>query len=302
MHLIFKMSLLSLIMVSIFAHAAPDWFLNTHQDPKVVTGTGFGEDLETARQQAIKSLSLSLYSEISSYTEQGIETEGTVAQAYSKATMKIENQHVSLGIVKWVKQDYVDELYYVKADMNLAEWIQAQETKLQAHITIMDGMVSLKQWSLSDYRRSQEIAMQEHQAVAEMIAPYSMMSAIFNTSAATLIEKQNQFANSVCFTVQPSNNKVADKYFLPVIESALYYSHLTVADQPECRKVTFIARNEKLSSTKLRSRLLINVDGESSYQVEMDGSGSSYRSALVSVANNLSDYFVEQGGILPSIQ
>ncbi|WP_394211930.1 hypothetical protein [Enterovibrio calviensis] len=299
MRLISNALFAGLMVISICAYSAPDWFSSTEVDPKWVTGVGVGEDLESAQQQALKNLSLSLYSEVSSYTEQTVVTEGNKGKVHSQAVTKVENKHVPLSIVHWLKQAYVDELYYVRGGVIIAEWVIIQETKLEGQIAEIESITSLSEWSLGDYRRSKAIALKDNQAIAAMISPYSMMSSRYSAASANLAKKQNQFANAVCFTVEQSHDKVADKYFLPVIKNALYYSHLTVSERAECRKVQFVARNDRVSDKHIQTTLLISVDGELPYQVDVKGSGSSYKSALVSVANNLSDYFVEQGGILP---
>ena len=132
-----------------------------------------------------------------------------------------------------------------------------------------------------------------------MLAPYSLSSNHTRQTMAALNKKQSNYIAQHCFSVKKSHDKVTDKYFIPVVESAVHLSGLVVSDATHCEVVSVIARNDNIAAKKIRTTLLIQIASYESYQMEVVGDGLSYKARLISAAHNLSLMLDKQGGILP---
>lgn len=279
----------------------PSWFTFIEKDQSLISDVGVGQTLEQAKEDALLNIAKSMFSQVSASVERHLVTEAgasvvNTTSSYSSVTV----DDVILSTVRWTKTELIDGWYYVRGNIRLAEWVALNQNRLSGYLSEVNAIVSKPNWNLSDYRRSLQLDILRIQVLASMLAPFSFETSNTLQMVAALHEKRNGYLERHCFSVKESRDKVTDKYFLPVVESAVYQSELLLSDDSTCEVISVIARNDKIAEDKIRTTLLIQISGYDSYQLEVVGEGESYKTRLISAASNLSSALDQQGGILPN--
>ncbi|EGU48586.1 hypothetical protein VII00023_00280 [Vibrio ichthyoenteri ATCC 700023] len=283
----------------------PSWFTNVESDPKLVSDVGVGETLELARQDALSNIAKSLHSQVSATTEIYIATSGNTPKQTDLAVnntsshTQVSTEEIALSMITWTHSKQVEDIYYVRGQMKLAEWVAVNQNRLSAYLDQVEKIISKPNWKLVDYRNSLALDTKLIQDLASMLAPYSLSSNHTRQVMGALNNKQRDYTRQQCFSVKKSRDKVTDKYFLPIVEGAVHRSGLLVSDDERCEVISVIARNDNIAAKQIRTTLLIQLANYESYQMQVVGEGLSYKARLISAANNLSVMLEKQGGILP---
>ncbi|EGU37916.1 LPP20 family lipoprotein [Vibrio scophthalmi] len=295
---------LPLTVSALPSSSLPSWFTNVENDPKLVSDVGVGETLELARQDALSNIAKSLHSQVSATTEINIATSGNAPKTTDLAVnntsshTQVSTKEMALSMVFWTHATQIEGIFYVRGQITLAEWVAVNQNRLSVYLEQVEKIISKPNWKLIDYRNSLALDTESIEALTSMLAPYSFSSNLTRQTMAALNNKQRDYVTQHCFSVKKSHDKVTDKYFLPVLESAVHRAGLLVSDDDRCEVISVIARNDKIAEQQIRTTFLIQIANYESHQMQVVGEGLSYKARLISAAHNLSVMLEKQGGIL----
>ncbi|MCY9805374.1 hypothetical protein OTK51_18275 [Vibrio scophthalmi] len=283
----------------------PNWFVSVENDPKFLSDVGVGETLELAKQDAFSNMAKSLHSQVSTTMESAISTSGGAPNKSSfeenntSSHIHVSTKAMMLSMMTWTHTTQIDGIFYVRGQITLAEWVAVNQNRLSVYLEQVEKIVSKPNWKLIDYRNSLALDIESIEALTSMLAPYSFSSNRTRQTMVALNNKQRDYVTQHCFSVKKSHDKVTDKYFLPVLESAVHRAGLLVSDDDRCEAISVIARNDNIAEQQIRTTLLIQIANYESHQMQVVGEGLSYKARLISAAHNLSVMLEKQGGLLP---
>jgi hypothetical protein len=276
----------------------PRWFTSVKSDQVFISDVGVGQTLEQAKEYALSNIAKSMSSHVSVSVESHLVTENNasvVNKTLSHTSISVDD--VILSTVRWTHSELIDDMYYVRGNIKLTEWVAINQNRLASYLTDVNAIIGKSRWNLKDYRKSLQVDIQKIESLTSMLAPFAFETSNTRDVIDVLHEKRNDYLRRHCFSVKESRNKITDKYFLPVVKSAVHQSEFSLSDASDCDVISIIAHNDKIAGNKIRTTFLIQIYGYESYQLEVTGYGGSYKTRLISAANNLSLLLEQQGGI-----
>ncbi len=287
------------LLFSTSINAAPLWVTEHDSDDSIIASVGIGETLDKAKENALSNIANSLSSQVSTSLESKLVTESKLSiNQRTESYTSISSKNIVLSTVYWTHTASEDGVYYVKGGVKLVEWVALTQQRFMNAMLPITTLSSKPQWSLIDYQQSLALDLQELQQLSLMLSPYVTNAHDYQATLNRLKIKQGDFSSNQCFTLKRNHDSLAEKYFKPVLENALRKENLVVSNSSHCHSVSFISRNDKVNKNTLKTSFLIQISDYDDYKLDVEGTGQSYKSQLMSVADNLSKELEQQGGIL----
>lgn len=286
--------------------AIPQW-VNTPPSPAgYLVGIGLGEDVSTSKQAAIADIAMALNSNVSSAVSSTAKTSGMIGSFDTSSTHSVVSAGVLLPQISWDNIDAENGIVYTMAKVRISEVVDLYERNLNIALKSFTNILSKQQIDLNDY-----LFLLANQPVLDLSAKRAAAISSRSTSAIkhhqnieTLYLKKNKFVGSICFNVKKSNDRMADKIYLPSIESAIQSSRFKLQSGNDCIPVKFRAKTERTGKTVANVTMQISIGQPAAVSkvIKFKGqSGGSYKSAMMDAADNFSNHFIGDKALLASL-
>lgn len=297
----------TLFLFSIFnANAQPNGVAEMVDDNDYYYGVGIGQSISEARTNALVEMAQTISSRVSTRTSSAVitGTEGTQVQSsshYSMATSEID-----LNMVNWAKTEQSDGLIYVLAKLSVADFVKHYEHQLAILSAQFTGLLNKQDYQLAEYVQVQnnKPVLDTAIAKAKLISLQSVSAASQLQAFLSIYHKQNHFISHSCFQINKSNQRIADKIFLPVLESVIASNQFRVKNALECVPVNFTARfhHPKAGLAKVSLKIELGSPAIVSQVVKVEGySDRSPMAAKLDAAERFSRYFNNYGGLIAKL-
>ncbi|QFI38245.1 hypothetical protein FR932_10495 [Moritella marina ATCC 15381] len=303
-----KHYLLLIVLTFIYkpAFAAPDWAENPPSQEGYIIGVGLGEDITKAKQGAISSIARTLNSNVTSSVSSRAMTSGTEGAHTTLSTNAISSEDVLLPHITWVEMVTQEGVSYAIGKVSKSEVIALYEDNLNIALKPFGHILSKQKIDLNDYLflLANKSKLDLSAKRASSVASSSTKASNYHRDIEVLLTKQNAFIGSACFNVKKSNDRMADKIYLPSIESAIQSSQFVLKDDKDCTPVRFRSKTERTGKTVANVVMQIDIGQPAlvSKVIKFKGQSSgSYKSAMMDAANNFSNYFIDNTGLLNSL-
>lgn len=298
-----KLIILGLSLLSFSVFAVPEWSKNIQNKDGYITGIGMAEDVAKAKQSAIADVAKTLYANVSSVFSSIAKTSGDTGILETSSENHIESEDVLLPNINWDKIEESNGIYYALASVSKSEIVSLYTKNLTLALKPFENIQNKSTINLIDY-----LFLLEHKDIlnlsakrASAIAPLSAVGKKFHDKIYQLLTKQNQFIGEVCFYVKKSNDRMADKIYLPSIESALQADRFELSQRSDCVPIHFRSKTERIDKkiAQVSMQLDIGQPVIISKLIRFLGTSSgSYKSAMFDAADNFSNYFINHDGLL----
>ena len=291
------------VLTSPSVFSAPGWLNNIQPEEGYITGIGVAEDIAHAKQSAMADIAKTLYANVSSVFSSIATTSGDNGLLETSSENSVESEDVLLPNIHWDNIEASDGVYYAMGSVKKSEIISLYKNNLLMALKPFENIQHKPVINFNDYlfllAHKKELHLSAKRASA--IAPLSSTGKAFHDEIYQLFSKQNRFVDSVCFNVKKSRDLLADKIYLPAIESAVQADRFQLSQRAECIPIKFRSKTER--TEKKTARVFMQVDiGQpaiTSKLVKFSGTSSgSYKSAMFDAADNFSNYFINNGGLL----
>lgn len=291
------------ILTSFSAFAAPQWINNIQPKEGFITGIGGAEDITKAKQSATADIAKTLYANVSSTFLSTAITSGDSGLLETSSENSIESEDVLLPNIHWDKIEASDGVYYAMGSVSKSEIISLYLNNLVMALKPFENMQNKPVINLNDY-----LYLLAHKDVltlsakrASAIASLSSTGKIYHEQIYQLFSKQNKFADSICFNVKKSRDRLADKIYLPAIESAVQADRFQLSLRGDCLPIKFRSKTQRVDkkTAEVSMQLGIGQPVIVNKLIKFAGTSSgSYKSAMFDAADNFSNYFINNGGLL----
>lgn len=287
-------------LVPAFSYATPSWVDNPELLPGTYVGIGLGEDIATAKREAMRQIANSVTTTVSSAISQTIETQNSLGKASSRSYAQIISDSVILPEISWKNIAQDDGIYYAQGYVNKSELISFYEQHIDTKFKNFDYLNNKKSLDLADY-----LKVYEHNSALETLAIQAATVSQFSSEARgeyaeimQLFDKRNAFKESLCFTVQKGSGTGYEKKILrPAIEEAVHMSELKVMNNPECQSIYFNSTSNSVRENGKRyENITLQIDigkpviSSKLFKFTGESSGSK-KEALADAAIKFSGYF-----------
>lgn len=286
--------------------ARPQWFNDIPQQTGFIIGIGVGETLVEAKQSAMADIGNSLYSNVSSSIANKVKVHNDNVDTEFLSNKVISSDDVLLPKVTWEQLETVEGNHYAMAKVSIADIVALYEQNLALQMRGVENLVAKEKLSLNDYLQlvaaNKELKLAAKRAVT--LASFSGKEYAYFSQIMSLFSKQNQFVGSVCFDVKKSHDRLADKMYLPAIESAVQADNFELKKSASCIPIKFRSKTEKTGKTiaHVTMQLTIGSPSVTSNVIKFKGQSSgSYKVAMFDAADQFSHYFQQTGGLLNAL-
>ena len=295
--------LIILSFLSCSAYAVPKWVQNPPKITGYMVGIGIAEDISLSKQSALVDIANSLTSNVSSEVSSTIKTSGSNS---SNATLSVQNiisDNVLLPQVEWDEIVVDNGVVYTLAKVKISDIVNLYEDYLDIALSSFTNILKKDKINISDYIfiLANNSILQLSASRSRTVSALSINAAAYHRDIENIYNKRNKFIKSNCFAVKKSNDTLADKIYLPVIESVMQSNQLRLSNSGPCIVIKFRAKTERLDSSIANVTMQIDIGQPAvvSKIVKFRGeSKGSYKSAMLDAANNFSNYFMANNGIL----
>lgn len=286
--------------------ASPQWFLDIPQEKGFIIGVGVGDSIANAKQVAMTDIGNTLYSNVSSSSANKVKVHNDNVDTEFLSSKLISSENVLLPKVSWEKLEGESGSYYAMAKVSLAEVVALYEKNLDFQIAPFNHLVNKEKLTLNEYLQlvasdeNLKIAAQRAAAISSLSDP----AKINFGKIISLFANKNKFIGSVCFDVKKSNDRLADKIYLPAIESAVQADKFELQSSPSCIPIKFRSKTEKTGKTiaHVTMQLTIGSPSITSNIIKFKGQSSgSYKAAMFDATDQFGHYFQTTGGLLNSL-
>lgn len=296
--------IVSFCSFSVFA--IPQW-VNTPPSPSgYLIGIGLGEDVSSSKQAAIADIAMALNSNVSSAVSSTANTSGMNGSFDTSSSHSVVSDDVLLPQIRWDNVAAENGIVYTMAKVRIADVIDLYESHLNIALKPFNNILVKQQIDLNDYlfllANQQSLALSATRAGA--ISSLSAAAADYHQNIETLYSKKNEFIGSTCFNVKKSNDRMADKIYLPSIESAIQSSRFKLKSGNDCIPVKFRAKTERTGKTVANVTMQIHIGQPATVSkvIKFKGQSSgSYKSAMMDAADNFTNYFVDDKTLIASL-
>ncbi|MGR6832086.1 hypothetical protein [Aliivibrio wodanis] len=290
-----------------FVIAAPFWYDNLELKSNQYIGSGLGESIGLAKQEAIKQISFSLSSTISSSLNETIKTVGNSGTMETQSSTEMVNKSVLLPKITWEHIEAEHGIYYAQGRVDKADVITLYENTLKVQSKKFDYLLGQKQIDLSDYlviTQSSE-ALKTHLIQATTIMSESEIAKNEYNKVMSIFDKQNAYKNTMCMSVAYKGHSSFERKMLqPSIESAIQNSGLKLKSGSSCESVTFNSNSttSKTNGTRTESvkiHISLGSPAIASKVISVIGSSSgSKKAAMSDVASKFSSHFDQRNNLV----
>lgn len=302
----FKALFLIASLCSFSVFAIPQW-VNTPPSPAgYLVGIGLGEDVRTSKQAAITDVAMALNSNVSSAVSSTATTSGMIGSFDTSSTQSVVSENVLLPQISWENIESENGIVYTMAKVRISEVVDLYERNLNITLKPFSNILNKQQIDLNDYvfLIANQSALTSSAKRAAAISSRSVPAVNHHQNIETLFSKKNEFIGSTCFNVKKSNDRMADKIYLPSIESAIQSSRFKLQKGHDCIPVKFRAKTERTGKTVANVTMQISIGQPAAVSkvIKFKGqSGGSYKSAMMDAADNFSNYFIGDKALLVSL-
>jgi len=288
------------------ALASPQWFLDIPQEKGFIIGVGVGDSIASAKQAALTDIGNTLYSNVSSTSANKVKVHNDNVDTEFLSSKLVSSENVLLPKVSWEQLETNNNSYYAMAKVSLAEIVALYEKSLELQLAPFNHLVNKDKLSLNEYLQLVG-SDKELKISAQRAAAVSNLSDNAKTSFSKIISlfsNKNKFIGSVCFDVKKSNDRLADKVYLPAIESAVQADKFELKSNPSCIPIKFRSKTEKTGKTiaNVTMQLTIGSPSITSNIIKFKGqSDGSYKAAMFDASDQFGNYFQTTGGLLNSL-
>lgn len=294
------------VFFSASALATPQWFNNIPQEEGFIIGIGVGDNITEAKQAAMADIGNTLYSNVSSTIANKVKVHNEDVDTDFLSTKVISSEDVLLPKVSWDKLESDKSYHYAMAKVSVVEVVDLYEKNLNLQLGEFENLLNKQTLSLNDYLQlvasDTELKLAAKRAAA--ISALSEPAEVSFSQIMSLFSKQNKFIGSVCFDVKKSNDRLADKIYLPSIESAVQADKFELKNSTSCIPIKYRAKTEKTGKTiaNVTMQLTIGSPSMTSNIIKFKGqSNGSYKAAMFDAADQFGNYFQNTGGLLNSL-
>lgn len=290
-----------------FVVAAPSWYDNPELNSNQYIGSGLGESIGLAKQEAMKQISFSFSSNMSTSINETINTVGDSGIVATEAVTEMANKSVLLPKITWKHIEAEHGVYYAQGSVDKTEVIKLYENTLRSQSKKFDYLSSKKQIDLSDYlaiTQSSE-ALQTQLIQSTTILSESEIAKDEYNKVMSVFDQQNAFKNSMCMTVTYKGHSSFERKMLqPSIESAIQNSGLKLKSETSCESITFNSNSttSKSNGTRTESvKIQINLGNPiiASKVISVIGiSSGSKKAAMSDVASKFSTHFDQRNNLV----
>jgi hypothetical protein len=286
--------------------SSPQWFNDIHQEAGFIIGVGVGESIADAKQSAMTDIGNTLYSNVSSVIKNKVIVHNEEVDTEFLSTKLVSSENVLLPKVSWGNLQSDDEVYYAMAKVKVSEIIALYEKNLDLQLNQFDNLLDKNKLSLNEYLqlRASEKKLKLAAQRAAAISNLSKKAEINFYEIMSLFNKQNKFIGSVCFDVKESRERLADKIYLPAIESAVQADNFELKKRASCIPIKFWSKTEKTGKTiaNVTMQLTIGSPSITTNVIKFKGrSNGSYKAAMFDAADQFGNYFERTGGLLNAL-
>lgn len=303
-----KHYLLLIVLTFIYkpAFAAPDWAENPPSQEGYIIGVGLGEDITKAKQDAISSIARTLNSNVTSSVSSRAMTSGAEGAHKTLSTNAISSEDVLLPHISWVEMVTQEGISYAIGKVSKSEVITLYEDNLNIALKPFGHILKKQKIDLNDYLflLANKSKLDLSAKRASSVASSSTKASNYHRDIEVLLTKQNAFIGTTCFNVKKSNDRMADKIYLPSIESAIQSSRFLLNNTNNCIPVKFRAKTERTGKTVANVTMQIHIGQPATVSkvIKFKGQSSgSYKSAMMDAADNFSNYFVDDKTLIASL-
>ncbi|MFT4836554.1 MAG: hypothetical protein ACJAYB_001991 [Psychromonas sp.] len=298
-----KLIMLGLNLLSFSVLASPEWVNNIQPKSGHITGVGVAENIAKAKQSARVDIAKTLYANVSSVFSSRVTTSGDNGLLETSSANQIESEDVLLPNLFWDKIEAFDGVYYVLGSVKKSEIISLYKKNLSMAIKPFENIHNKATINLNDYLflLGQKDTLNLVAKRASAIASISTVGKLYHDQIYQLLGKQNKFVGSVCFTVEQSRDRLADKIYLPAIESAVQGDRFQLSDKGECISIQFRSKTERINKKRVLVSMQLDIGQPAAVSklVKFRGTSSgSYKSAMFDAAENFSNHFINHDGLL----
>jgi len=286
--------------------AMPQWASAPPNQPGYLIGIGIGDDVVKSKQAAIADIANALNSNVSSSISSTVKTSGMAGSLDTLSTNSVVSEGVLLPKISWDKIDADNGIVYSMAKVRTADVVELYESNLSIALKPFNNILTKQKIDLNEYlfllANQQSLALSATRAGA--ISSLSATAAGYHQNIETLYSKQNEFIGSTCFNVKKSNHRMADKIYLPSIESAIQSSRFTLRSSNNCIPVKFRAKTERTGKTVANVTMQIHIGQPATVSkvIKFKGqSNGSYKSAMMDAADNFANYFIDDKRLITSL-
>lgn len=306
-HLNLIIYLIVLYSTSLFA--SPKWFDEIPQQQGFFIGVGIGDNIAEAKQAAMADIGNTLYSNVSSSIANKVSVQNENIKTEFLSNKLVSSENVLLPTVSWQKLENDDDIYYAMAKVSIAELVSLYEKNLTLKLSEFNNLLNEKKLSLAEYLQlvASDKTLQIAAQRAASITHLSEKAKVSFSQIMYLFNKKNQFIGSVCFNVEKSHDRLADKIYLPAIESAVQADKFELNNEASCIPIRFRSKTEKLRKegktiADVTMQLTIGSPSMTSNIIKFKGqSNRSYKSAMFDATDQFGNYFQTSGGLLNSL-
>lgn len=293
------------MFISFSSFSTPDWVNNPPKNEGYIIGIGIGEDVSKAKQSAIIDVANTLYANVSSNIAIVAKTSNDQGSYNTSSISKLESEDVLLPNMVWSNIIADDDVYYAMAKVNKHEIVSLYEQFLSVELIQFDNLLNKSKISLNDYlfllanQKKLELAAKRASAISSL----SEKAIIHHENIEVLFAKINNFNGSVCFYVKESRDRMADKIYLPAIESSIQSNRFELKNSKQCIPVKFRTKVNKVKSSSVIVKVSMQMDigqpATINKLIKFEGKDDySYKSAMMDSADNFVNYFSDNGGLL----
>jgi len=290
-------------LTSFPALSTPEWVNNLQPKAGYIIGVGVAEDIAKAKQSATADIAKTLYANVSSVFSSRATTSGDSGLLETLSENQIESEDVLLPNIYWDKLEASDGIYYARASVKKSELISLYKKNLSMVLKPFENIHNKEAINLNEY-----LFLLGHKDILDLaakrasaIAPLSSVGKLFHDEVYQLSDMQNKFLGSVCFNVKQSRDRLADKIYLPAIESAVQRDRFQLSDKVECISIKFRSKTERTDKKTVQVSMQLDIGQPATVSklIKFTGASSgSYKSAMFDAADNFSTYFINNDGLL----
>jgi len=298
-----KLIMLGSSLLSSCVFAAPEWVNNVQQKDGYIIGVGLAEDIAKAKQSATADIANTLYANVSSVFSSKAKTSGDTGLLETSSENIIESEDVLLPNIHWDKIEEFNGTYYALGSVKKSEIISLYKKNLSMALKPFENIQNKSVINLNDYlfllahKKTLNLSAKRASAIASL----SSVGKIFHEQIYQLFSKQNKFVGSVCFNVKKSRDRLADKIYLPAIESAFQSDRFELSQKSACVPIKFRSKTERVDKKTAQVSMQLDIGQPVIVNklIKFAGTSSgSYKSAMFDAADNFANYFINNGGLL----
>lgn len=301
-----KVLLFTVSLCSFSVFAIPQWVNTPPSQSDYLIGIGLGEDVIKSKQAAIADIATALNSNVSSIISSTAKTSGMSGSYETSSTHSVVSEDVLFPQISWDNIEAENGIVYTMAKVRISEVVDLYERNLNIALKPFTNILNKQQIDLNDYLFliANQSALDLFAKRAVAISSRSVPAVNYHQNIETLYSQINEFIGSTCFNVKKSNDRMADKIYLPSIESAIQSSRFKLQNDTDCIPVKFRAKTERSGKTIANVTMQIYIGQPTivSKVIKFKGqSGGSYKSAMMDAADNFSNYFIGDKALLASL-